>query len=379
MINLFQPNLGEDEIAAIREVFESGWLGRGSRTDAFERNFADHLGVSETHVRSLPSCTEGLFLSMELLGVGPGDEVVLPTVSFVGAGNAVAARGAATVFCDVDFRTLNPRVEQIEAALTERTKAIVLIHYGGLPADIEGICALARERGVAVVEDSACSISSAVNGKRCGTLGDFGLWSFDSMKILVTADGGMIYVRDPELAEKAKELTYMGLKAASGFSQASSASRWWEFEISSFSRRAIINDVTAAMGLVQLEKLPGFITRRREIHERYSDELTGFSWLTLPPELPAGHQSSYYFYWVQTRPELRDALARELLDQGIYTTFRYWPLHLVSLYGSTASLPEAEAATRQTLCIPLHHGLTDDEVSAVIDAIRSFDRHGVAA
>jgi aminotransferase len=377
MINLFQPTLGDDELAAIREVFESAWLGRGKRTEEFERRFAEHLGVDAGHVRSIPSCTDGLFLSMELLEIGVGDEVILPTVNFVGAGNAVAASGATPVFCDVDSRTLNPRLEQIEAVVTERTRAILLIHYGGLPADIEAICAFARQRGIAVIEDSACSISSTVGGQRCGTFGDIAVWSFDAMKILVTADGGMLYVRDPELAARAETLTYLGLETKSGFSQAASASRWWEFEISSFSRRSIINDVTAAMGLVQLDRLPGFIERRREVHERYTRELADLDWLELPPAVPDGRESSYYFYWLQLEASARDALAQQLLDKGIYSTFRYYPLHLVEGYGSRTSLPEAEAAAHRTLCIPMHHGLTDEEVAAVISGIRSFDRVGV--
>jgi aminotransferase len=316
---------------------------------------------------------------MELLDIGPGDEVIVPTIHFVGAGNAVAARGATPVFCDVDPRTLNPRVEDVAAVITDRTRAINLLHYGGLPADLPGICALARERGIPIVEDSACSISSSIDGQRCGTWGDIAVWSFDAMKMLVTGDGGMMFVKDPALAERARRVTYLGLESASGFSQAGAAKKWWEFEISSFSRRSIINDVTAAMGLVQLDRLPGFIDRRREVHERYDELLADLDWLELPPAVPDDAASSYYFYWVQTDPERRDALAQHLLDSGVYTTFRYWPLHLVERYGSRASLPNAETAARTTLCIPIHQGLSDDDVDHVAEAIIAFDRAAVRA
>jgi dTDP-4-amino-4,6-dideoxygalactose transaminase len=192
--------------------------------------------------------------------------------------------------------------------------------------------------------------------------------------MLVTADGGMVFVKDPALAERARKLTYLGLESASGFSQAGAANRWWEFEISSFSRRSIINDVTAAMGLVQLARLPGFIARRREVHERYDRLLAGLDWLELPPAPTAGSVSSYYFYWLQTEPELRDRLAQHLLEKDVYTTFRYWPLHLVEGYGSDASLPNAEAAARGTLCIPIHQGLSDDDVDHVAEAVAALDR-----
>lgn len=372
VINLFQPTLGQDELQAVGEVFESGWLGRGPRTAEFEDRFAQHLGVESAHVRSIPSCTDGLFLSMELLGVGPGDEVIVPTIHFVGAANAVKAFGAEVIFCDVDPRTLNPRLEHLEACLTPRTKALFLVHYGGVPADVEAICALARSRGVAVIEDSACAISSTVHGQVCGTFGDIAMWSFDAMKILVTGDGGMIYIRDEELARRAESLTYLGMDTSSGFSQAANSSRWWEFDVTSFSRRSIINDVTAAMGLVQLDRLPSFISRRREIHRTYDELLGDCAWLTVPPALPDGVTSSHYFYWIQVEPDVRDRLAKALLDQGIYTTFRYYPLHQVPAYGSTAKLPAAEHAALTTLCLPIHQALPDADVRQVANAVAGF-------
>ena len=274
MINVFQPTLGEREVAAVAEVFASGWIGRGPRTDEFEQAFGTHLGVDRAHVRSVDTCTEGMFVAMQLLGIGPGDEVVLPTISFVGAGNAVAAAGARPVFCDVDARTLNATPATIEAALTGRTKAILMLHYGGVPAQIADIAALAEGRGIALIEDSACSIASFVGDRACGTFGDVGVWSFDAMKIVVTGDGGMMYIRDPELAARAETLIYLGLETRSGLAGSASSDRWWEFDISSFSRRSIINDVTAAVGLVQLDRLPSFLERRREVHDRYVAELS---------------------------------------------------------------------------------------------------------
>jgi dTDP-4-amino-4,6-dideoxygalactose transaminase len=308
---------------------------------------------------------------MRLLGVSRGDEVVLPTISFVGAGNAVAAHGAVPVFCDVDSRTLNATVEHVEAKVSPRTRAVMLIHYGGYPGSVAEIAAMARDRSFRLIEDAACAVASSVNGKACGTFGDVGAWSFDAMKILVSGgDGGMIYVADPELAARVERLAYLGLETRSGLTGSASSDRWWEFEISEFGRRSILNDVTSAIGLVQLEKLPQAIARRRTIHEQYDIAFADLDWVSIPPALPAGAATSYYFYWLQL--SRRDELARHMLDRGIYTTFRYYPLHLVALYGSTDPLTNAEAAARETLCIPLHHGLTKAEVDQVIDAVRSF-------
>jgi aminotransferase len=370
VINVFQPTLGEAELAAVAAVYESGWIGRGPRTSEFEAQFAAHLGVEAPHVRSVDTCTEGMFIAIDLLGIGDGDEVVLPTISFVGAGNAVAASGARPVFCDVDPRTLNATPEAFEAVLTERTKAILLLHYGGVPARIDEIASLARDRGIALIEDSACSIASSVGGRACGTFGDFAVWSFDAMKIVVAGDGGMLYVADPELTARLEGVIYLGLETRSGLAGSASSDRWWEFEISSFARRSIINDVTAAVGLVQLGRLPEFLARRRQVHERYSSELAGLDWLELPPPLEDGVESSYYFYWVQT--DARDRLARHLLDNGIYTTFRYYPLHRVRAYGHTGALPHADAAAERTLCIPIHQALSEDDVTKVLEAVAQF-------
>jgi len=378
MINVFQPALGTEELEAVRKVFESNWVGKGRLTDRFEAEFASYLGVDRALIRSLTCCTEGLFLSMALLEIGPGDEVILPSISFVGAGNAVAASGARPVFCDVDPRTLNTTAEHIAPKITPKTRAVMILHYGGLPCQMDEICALVEGRRLALIEDSACSVASRYHGRACGTFGDVGAWSFDAMKILVTGDGSMLYAREPEMAERAEQLLYLGLVSKSGLARAQSVdSRWWEFEISCFGRRVIMNDIASAIGLEQLKKLPGFIRRRREVHERYTDALSDLDWLRVPSKLPKGVESSYYFYWVQVEPGVRDKLAWYLREQGVYTTFRYYPLHWVGLYNAGGSLPNAELAAQTTLCIPMHHSLSDSDVHKVIDCIRLFGQRYV--
>jgi dTDP-4-amino-4,6-dideoxygalactose transaminase len=373
MINVFEPALREEELDAVKAVFESNWVGKGRLTDQFESQFASFLGIDRKQIRSLSCCTEGLFQSMGMIGAGPGDEVILPTISFVGAANAVAACGARPIFCDVDGRTLNPTAELIERKITPRTKAIMILHYGGVPCDMDEMVDLARDRGLALVEDNACSVASRYRDKACGTFGDFGSWSFDAMKILVTGDGGMIYCKSPERAQQVEELVYLGLLTKSGLSGANEG-RWWEFEIGSFGRRAIMNDMSSAIGLEQLKKLAGFIARRREIHEAYDRLLSDLNWLQLPPEIPPYSESSYYFYWLQMAPGARDRLAKYLRENDIYTTFRYYPLHWVKGYGSTDVLPGAEKSALETLCIPMHQSLTDEQVEKICECVKAFGK-----
>ncbi|HWP49299.1 MAG TPA: DegT/DnrJ/EryC1/StrS family aminotransferase [Candidatus Limnocylindrales bacterium] len=373
MIHVFQPALGKEELKAVKEVFESNWVGKGKITNQFEEKFASHLGVKRELVRSLSCCTEGLFLSMELLGIGPGDEVILPSISFVGAANAVASAGIQPTFCDVNKRTLNTTADFIEEKITPRTKAVIILHYGGVPCQMDEICELVRDKGIALIEDSACSVASRYKGRACGTFGDIGVWSFDAMKILVTGDGAMLYCRTPEVAQRAEKLLYLGLTTQSGLSS-SVDTKWWEFEISCYGRRAIMNDIASAIGVEQLRKLPDFINRRREIHEYYNQALSKLDWLQLPPQIPAYVESSYYFYWIQTQPKIRDRLAKYLREKGIYTTFRYYPLHWVKFYGVTTHLPHAEEAARSTLCLPIHQSLSDEEVNKIIESIYDFGK-----
>lgn len=375
MLNIFQPMLGAEELDAVSRVFDSNWLGHGPRTKAFEAEFAAHLGVAPENVVFIASATAGLFLATELLGLGAGDEVVLPSISFVSAGNAIAATGARPVFCDVDPRTLNPTVTDVERVLTPRTKAVLVLHYGGYPGEIAAISALCQERGIPLIEDAACAVASSVDGMACGTFGDIGVWSFDAMKILVTGDGGMLYLRDGQLARRARRLAYHGLEQANGFAAAKVSSRWWELNVQDFGRRLIGNDLTAAIGSVQLRRLPWFVGRRREIVERYDRLLAGVPGVRPPPPLPAGHRTSYYFYWVRLDPAIRDLVATDLLARGIYTTFRYPPLHKVPAYRAGVELPATDSAAEATLLLPLHQGLDDTDVHTVADELRKAVDH----
>ena len=165
MINVYQPTLGKEELDALKDVFESNWLGKGKRVAEFEEKYASHLGVSKDLVLTTNCCSEGLFSSMHLLDIQPGDEVIVPTISFIGAGNAVCAHGAKLVLCDVDPHTLNARAEDIEKVITPKSKAILLLHYGGIPCEMDEIMALAKKHNLKVIEDAAAGVCSRYKGK----------------------------------------------------------------------------------------------------------------------------------------------------------------------------------------------------------------------
>lgn len=371
MINVFQPTLGKEELDRIAEVFESNWIGKGNLVTEFESKWADHICSTSAKVLTTNSCSEGLFSSMHLCDIYQGDEVILPTISFVGAGNAVCANGSKMVLCDVDPRSLNARAEDIEKCITKKTKAILLLHFGGIACEMDEIMKLADINNLKVIEDCAAGVCSNYKGKALGTFGDIGMWSFDAMKILVCGDGAALHFKTPELREKAEKWLYFGLEAKSGFEN-SVAQKWWEFDISSFGHRAIMNNVTAAMALEQLKKLPSYMDKRFQIHETYNEALAGLDWLDIPLPFAEGCASSFYFYHIQVKNGKRDQLAMFLRDCNIYTTYRYYPLHRVPGYGVTAKCPNADYAADSTLCLPMHQSLSADEIYLIISKIIEF-------
>ncbi len=371
MINVFQPSLGNEELSRIKDVFESNWLGKGKLVDEFESRFAAYIGSEQSKVLATNCCSEGLFSSMHLCKIGENDEVILPTISFVGAGNAVCACGAKLVLCDVDRRTLNASAADIEKVITPKSKAILLHHYGGIPCDMDPIMDLAQTYNLKIIEDCAPGVCSTYKGRSIGTFGDMGMWSFDAMKILVCGDGAILHFRDKELREKAEKWLYFGLETKSGYEN-SVAQKWWEFDISSFGHRAIMNDITAAMALEQLAKLDDFMARRAYVHRLYDQELADVAWLKLPEPLPKDCTTSYYFYHIQVLNGKRDALARFLRERDIYTTYRYFPLHRVSGYRISGSFPNADWAADNTLCIPIHQSLGQEDLDLIVSTIREF-------
>ena len=383
MINIYEPSLGKEEVAAVKDVFASNWLGygrNGTKQDEFVKEFAKKI-ISDSNefgytyadhrrLTTISCCSEALFQAVHAF-VKEGDEVIMPSISFVAAANAVVNIKATPVFCDVNKHTLNPSVEDIEKCITKKTKAVIVLHYAGVPCDIERIQRLCSQHNIKLIEDNASSPFSKVYAKNTGTFGDIGLWSFDPMKVITTGDGGMIYCKNENILQQIKYRTYLGLKSSGSSNPVDQ--KWWEFDVESPGSKATMNDLSAAIGLEQLKKVDGFITSRKLIHSAYDNGLKNLDWLDTPPEISAGVISSYYMYYVQTKDvNHRNRLARYLRDRGVYTTFRYYPLHWVKYYNSAAKLPNSEWIANHTLNLPLHQSLTQKDVAHIIKAIKEF-------
>ena len=378
MIQVFQPTLGPEEKAAAAAVLASGWVGFGPKVLAFEWAWAAHIGVPAENVVSVSCATEGLFQIFEQLAITHAhdrrDSVIIPAISFIGITNAVLSTAFNPVLCDVDQHTLNPMVADIARKLDKHTLAVCIQHYGGVPSDLGPIAEFCREQGLLLVEDCACAPLSFYDGKRAGTFGDFAVWSFDSMKIITSGgDGGMVYCKNPDDAECIRQATRLGQSQLSG--QQNSGPRWWEFQVAEPGRRALMNDLQAAVGLVQLGRLEEFVVRRGQFSTLYSTRLAADKeakeWRFVPnPYVITPETSSYYSFWIQT--DRRDELASYLRDRDIYTTFRYWPPYKAYNWGG--DYPGAEWAAARTLNLPLHANLTREDVERICDCIISFYR-----
>ncbi|MGE7389158.1 DegT/DnrJ/EryC1/StrS family aminotransferase [Streptomyces sp. NPDC004126] len=383
MINLFQPQVGAEELDAVAGVFHDRRLGNGRRTRAFEEAFAAHLGIPADHVVFTSSGTTALHLAVETLDLREGDEVVLPSIVLPATAEAVAGRGGRPVFCDVDRRSLNPSLEDIEAVLTARTRAVLLLHYGGRTGDVVRIAARCRELGVLLIEDGACSVASSVGGVPAGTFGDLAVWSFDPGRVIVTGDGGMVYAKDPQRAARTRLLAQRGLVRATSFGRAAVDSAAGRTPPPEYGRGIVGNDLTAAIGQVQLRRLPEMVERRTRIAERYDRELAGTEGLLTPPPLPEGQETTHCLYWVQLDPAIKDKVVGDLLAEEIDTTSHYAPLHRFGPQDTSGEqppprLPACDWAVDRTVRLPLHPGLSDEDVAAVIGSLRRAVRTRLA-
>jgi perosamine synthetase len=363
------PWLGEDEAKAASDAVLSGWVAQGPRVAAFEKAFAERVGAE--HGIAVSSCTTALHLSLVVLGLGPGDEVVVPSLSFIATANAVRYVGAEPVFADVDPDTGNLTTATVDAVRTPRTKAVLVVHQGGVPADVHALRAACADWDLALVEDAACAIGSTVGGKPVGHGALLAAWSFHPRKVVTTGEGGMITTDDAEWATRLRRLREHGMSASAAERHASNKPVLEQYLEVGYNYR--MTDVQAAIGLVQLGKLDAMIARRRELAARYDALLRDVPGLTLVSD-PAHGQSNFQSYWVQLAKDFpvgRDDLLAALSEAGVSARRGIMASHLEPAYADHPSvpLPATERISRDSLILPLFHTMTEDQQDRVVAAL----------
>lgn len=373
-----QPDVTRREIEAISAVLESGWLTTGANVRRFEDAFADI--VSARHAVALNSCTAALHLGLQAVGVGPGDEVIVPTMTFAATAGAVEYVGATPVLVDIDPDDYNIDQDMVERATSDRTRAIIPVDYAGQPSDIDRLCAWAKPREIAVIEDAAHAFPARLRGRPVGSIADITCFSFYATKTLTCGEGGMATTECEEWAERMRLLSLHAISREP--SAAGTDPRPWIYDITDLGWKYNMTDIAAAMGIVQLERTAAMLARRCAISERYRDMFAGepaLELLTVHPD----RETSWHLFVVKLVLDAlridRDGFMNELAARGIGTSLHFVPLHMHSYYRrhrtvTEKDFPNADAVFKRSLSLPIYSTMSDANVDRVGAAVKEICR-----
>lgn len=375
VIQISQPSMGTEEWEALKGPIETGWITQGPRVKEFEETFARKHNVK--HALAVSNCTTALHLALVALGIGKGDEVIVPAFTWVATANAVIYCGATPVFVDIDLHTFNIDIAQLETKLTSRTKAIILVHLFGLCADVEVIKKIAP--GVKIVEDAACAAGAAIDGAFAGSMGDIGCFSFHPRKSVTTGEGGMLTTNDDALADTLNKLRNHG--ASISEEQRHHGPQPYilpEFDMVGYNYR--MTDLQGAIGVVQLSKLHSFIDERTQWAQFYNNALKDIPWLRTPAydtRYKHGWQSYVLFVDESKAPFKRNEIMKRLQAEGISTRPGTHAVHMLGYYAKAFGIkpedyPNAYAANEYSMSIPLHNKMVAEDYHYIVEKIKSL-------
>lgn len=374
MINIFQPNINKESQELLQEVFNSNWLGRGKFTQIFEEEFASFLTADKENVHTVASCSDAIFACLQIFDLPKGSHVVIPSISFPAIPSAILEAGLIPRIIDIDTKTGNIDLDQLISSLDCSCSAIFLTDYGGIPVEINKI-RKSIDSDIKIFLDTAASLGTFVDKKFSGSEADFCCWSFDAMKLLTCGEGGGVFIKDKGVMKKFREYMYLGLESSSksGLDKTKEGKNWWEYQLNRIGRRSVFTDINAAIGLPQIKNLKAKLLRRQEIREAYINAFESVDGLDyIRQDNPTVSYSNYFFSLSLTD---RDDLAAFLIENSIYSTFRYYPLHLIDLFKPFSNpCPAADEFSSKTLNIPIHNSLEDSDIEKIIEYILDFKK-----
>lgn len=368
LIPVSRPQVGEEELSAVQEVFLSHWLGMGAQVKKFEDAISEFLGGDpRSEVIAVNTGTTALHLTLEAIGVGPGDEVIVPSLTFVAIAQAIASLGATPVFCEVEETTLNPNVQDAMRCFSSRTKAVVPVHYRGMPCDLGSLLPWAKEHRLRVVEDAAHAFGSHHQGQRIGSFGDITCFSFDPIKNITCGEGGAIVTRDRELAECLRRKRILGIDKDTWSRYHNQ--RVWFYDVMEQGFRYHMSNINAAIGLTQLSKFDRMNHRKIAIAQRYDESFSKLPGIHL---LKTNYDGLALFtYIIRIVNGERDQLMEFLKEQGVDSGVHYIPVHHFSHFQkfATRALPTTDKLYQQIVTLPLFPDMTDSQTEQVIRSV----------
>lgn len=367
MITLFRPYYDQREIDAVTEVIKSGWMSCGPKVAEFEKRFAKFVGAK--HCVGLNSGTATLDMAMKLLKINHGDEVIVPTMTFVSTAHVVEYNLAKPIFVDVEPDTLNIDIDNVQRRLTDNTKAIIVVHYGGRPVDMDKFYKFIGY-GINIVEDCSHAHGALYKGNSVGIQSNMGCWSFHSVKPLAMGEGGAITPHNERQEKRAKCLRWLGIDKSTWDRSDLDKKYWWEYFVDEIGLKSQMDEMHAAIGLVQLEKLSKMNSIKRGIVELYMEGLKDVDEVDLPMSDSDDIKSAWHLFVIKAKK--RDDLSVFLRGKGIQAGVHYKPIHLYKCYGNKPFLPVAEKAFKKIMSLPLHPGLKPEDIALVINSIKEF-------
>lgn len=372
------PDIGEEEIAEVVHSLRSGWITTGPKTKQFEQDFSG-LFDAGTESIAVNSATAGLHIALEAIGVGSGDEVITTPYTFTATAEVIRYLGAHPVFVDIDPDTLNIDPTKIEAAITDRTRAIMPVHFAGLACDMSEILRIAHKHNLKVIEDAAHALPTRYQGKLVGDLeSDAAVFSFYATKTITTGEGGMVVTRNPEIAARCRVMRLHGI-SRDAFDRYNSTKPAWHYEVVAPGFKYNMTDLAASIGIHQLKKVWEFQKRRQAIAERYDQKLAGLP-VTLPPHPDQGDVHAWHLYVLRLQPGARmprDQFIEKMSKMGIGCSVHFIPLHLHPYWRDSYNLkpedfPNALAVYQSAVSLPLYTKMTDEDQARVIEAIKEI-------
>jgi dTDP-4-amino-4,6-dideoxygalactose transaminase len=367
MIKVAQGCLEEEELAEVKSVWDYGYYGLSYKVNEFEEKLKGYLGAK--NVVAVNTGTSALHLALDAIGISKGDEVIVPSLTFVASFQAISATGAKPVACDVYPDTLLMNMEDMQRKITRKTKAIMPVHYCGNPCNMDSLTKIWKQSGIRIVEDAAHALGGTYNSNKIGSFGDVTCFSFDSIKNMTCGEGGAIVTTDDKLAEICREKRLLGIKRETVKSsewQDQWKQRTWAFSVSTQGFRYHMGQINAAIGVAQLKKLDSFIARRREICRRYNEAFIGLENIQT---LKVNYDEVAPHIYVIRVKGFRDELKEFLQSREIETAINYIPNHLHPMYNDGSKLPETDKAYEEILSLPLHCKMSNEDVEAVVSGV----------